>query len=446
MTHVHRALVFYLFLFVFLISAPLVVLYTSGYRYSFRTGRIARVGELVLKSIPREANIALNNHPAQTQTPASLKLIPDEYRVAVTKTDFHPWIKLLSIESQRTTFAENIILWKKATPLALTDILPLATTHDGRFSVAYDSLRGLTLYDSASNILIPIHDLPVHDNKINVKFSPNEDAALVTYTDLRERIQFLALSIPDGTIFDTTFFAPFAFQELSWGESTGALYGVSGGRLRSTNLFTRRVDTIAQSGTPFLIRGTTVWSIVANARPLLTKSQAGEPASAPEPVVELPADNYEILASREPYLLLHETTRDNILLVNLENPTEIILELAGRNVARRIDENGALELLSWNSFELWRANATTHEQELLRRQGEPIQDAAWYPQGGYVAIASGDHVEMIELDSHGGRNSTLLASFPGHRVHGFAINPEGTIMLITVADGPRAGLYSLELQ
>jgi hypothetical protein len=206
------------------------------------------------------------------------------------------------------------------------------------------------------------------------------------------------------------------------------------------------MDTIAQSGTPFLIRGTTVWSIVASVRPVLAKSQAGEPTRAPESIAELPSGNYKILASREPYLLLHETTHDEILLVNLENPTEIILELTGRNTTQRIDENGALEFLSWNSFELWRASATNQEQKLLRRQGEAIQDVAWYPHGGYVAMASRDRVEMLELDSRGGRESTLLASFPGQRIHDIAINPDGTVMLITVADGPQAGLYSLELQ
>lgn len=446
MNHVHRAIVFYLFLFVFLVSAPLVVLHTAGYRYSFKTGRIARVGALVLKSTPRGATITLNNHETQAETPASLELAADEYRVTVTKSGFHPWVKLLSVASQETTFAENIILWKNTEPTGLIDIAPLATTKDGRIAVAYDSLRGLTIYESTSSTLTPVRDLPVAGNEIKAALSPNEDATLVTYTDLRGRTQFFAMSIPEGTVFDTTFLAAFAFQELFWGEGAGALYGVSGEGLRSANLFTRRVDTIAQSGSPFLIRGIEIWSILETDRALLVKSQAGDVQHAPEPVAELPKGSYKILPAPDPYLLLHEMEHDRILLINLENPTEIIAELAGAQAVYQIDGNGTFGLLVWNAFELWRANANTHEQELLRRQSDPIQDAAWYPHGGYVAMASLDRVEMLELDSRGGRNTTLLAQFPNHRVRDLVISPDGSTLFITVTDGPEAGLYSLELQ
>jgi hypothetical protein len=446
MTRLHRAILFYTFLIVFLIAAPLLVLYTAGYRYSLQSGRIARVGILALKSVPRDATITLNEIQQSEHTPALLKLSPDEYQVLVTQSGFHSWKKLLPVRSQATTFAEDIILWRATEPEIRADIAPLVTTPLSRFSISYDLLRGLTLFDAANTTLTPITDLAIDATPPTATIAPDGSTALVTYINGSGRTQFIAIRIPEAELIDTNFLTNFQFEKLMWGETAGTLYGVTNNQLRSVNLFTRRVDTIAQTGSPFTIRGTTVWSVSDEARVLLTKSQAGKPQEAPKPIAELPEGRYAILPTPHPYLLLHEQNNNQLLLLDLGNPTEILLELPGAEVATRTNGAGELELLAWNNFELWRANVSTKTTELLRRQSEAITSAAWYPRGEYVALSFGDQVEMIELDTRYGRMITRLAQFPDHQVTNLIPDPRGAFLLLTVTGGPDAGLYSLELQ
>lgn len=103
------------FIIAFLITAPLLILYTAGYRYSWKKQKISHTGTLVLASKPRGATITLNDYQIAEKTPARLtNLFPNEYIIEIKKPGYYPWKKKLPIYSQNTTFAENIILFKQA--------------------------------------------------------------------------------------------------------------------------------------------------------------------------------------------------------------------------------------------------------------------------------------------------------------------------------------------
>jgi hypothetical protein len=105
------------FIALFLITTPLVVLYTAGYRWNDKKMRPERVGIIFLLSKPNDADIYLNGKLRKESTPARLRdLLPDTYEVTVTKEGFSSWSKKLPVYSALTTFAEGVILWKDAVP------------------------------------------------------------------------------------------------------------------------------------------------------------------------------------------------------------------------------------------------------------------------------------------------------------------------------------------
>ena len=57
MTKRVRTLIFWLFTVLFLITAPLVVMYTFGFRYNAATRQIVRTGVLSITTIPRNADM-----------------------------------------------------------------------------------------------------------------------------------------------------------------------------------------------------------------------------------------------------------------------------------------------------------------------------------------------------------------------------------------------------
>ena len=52
-----RRTIYILFIVIFLIAAPLVVLYSEGYRYNLKRGKIQKTGILIISSLPKKADI-----------------------------------------------------------------------------------------------------------------------------------------------------------------------------------------------------------------------------------------------------------------------------------------------------------------------------------------------------------------------------------------------------
>src|SRR3989338_2476839 len=112
-----RRIVFYALLIAFIIIAPLLIARTAGYRWSGTQRRFLNTGALSLASTPDNAEITINQNKHNNHTPTLLtNLLPGNYDIEVKKESYYPWKKTLPIESERTTFATVIPLFKEATP------------------------------------------------------------------------------------------------------------------------------------------------------------------------------------------------------------------------------------------------------------------------------------------------------------------------------------------
>lgn len=137
-----RPMVFFLFAAGFLVSAPIVVLYTAGYRYHFGSGKIVQTGLLSVSSIPRGADIVVDGVLMSEKTPAAIdNIIPGMHEVRIEKSGYTTWQKTLDVYSKQTTFAREVVLFLDAPPERLSPSgvgTPVADAHDWQpMSVAY---------------------------------------------------------------------------------------------------------------------------------------------------------------------------------------------------------------------------------------------------------------------------------------------------------------------
>ncbi len=120
MTYRTRIGILIAFIALFLVTAPLVVLYTAGYRWNEKKVRLEKVGLIFLRSRPSYAEIYLDGVLRSERTPARLRsLLPSTYDVKVTKKGYTSWEKNLPVGSALTTFAESVVLWKQSAPQKL---------------------------------------------------------------------------------------------------------------------------------------------------------------------------------------------------------------------------------------------------------------------------------------------------------------------------------------
>ncbi|MFZ4648016.1 MAG: PEGA domain-containing protein [Patescibacteria group bacterium] len=126
-----RDAMFIFFVLLFLVATFLLSLYAAGYRLDFARALKGRVlqktGTLILASTPKGASIYLDGKQAKSSgsiifgnyatTPAKVKnLLPKEYLVEVKLDGYWPWEKKMTVFGGQSTYAENIVLFKRCVP------------------------------------------------------------------------------------------------------------------------------------------------------------------------------------------------------------------------------------------------------------------------------------------------------------------------------------------
>lgn len=117
-----RTAVFAVFLALFLVGAPAVVLYTAGYRYNPKNGHIVRTGVFAVSSNPRGARIILDGLDTNKTTPFVFsRITPGAYTVTLAKEGYHTYDDDVTVESGKTSYVSDIALFAANAPMLLTE-------------------------------------------------------------------------------------------------------------------------------------------------------------------------------------------------------------------------------------------------------------------------------------------------------------------------------------
>lgn len=119
MTKKIRTILTLVFLFLFLIITPVIVLYSQGYRFDFNPSigriKIIQTGGFYFKVNPSQVSVYLNEKFKKKTSiifnAAFIKdLLPKSYRIQVKKDGYYTWEKKLEIKEKLVTEAKNIVL------------------------------------------------------------------------------------------------------------------------------------------------------------------------------------------------------------------------------------------------------------------------------------------------------------------------------------------------
>ena len=161
MTRKTRRIIFYVFLLIFIIVVPLIILYALGYTFDFEKRIIVPTGGIYLKSLPSGADIYINDKPSGKTNKFIKRLPPKIYDIEITKTDFYPWHKKLTIEPGLVAKASNVLLvpFNPKISLAATESKEYALFQDKKDELYYISTpasggTSKNLYDSSNGKLL----------------------------------------------------------------------------------------------------------------------------------------------------------------------------------------------------------------------------------------------------------------------------------------------------
>ncbi len=421
----------------FVVSVPLVLLHTAGYRINLRTRRLEHTGLLLARSVPKDAAIFLDGVPQPERTPARLSLLlPREYILRVQKDGYQAWSKTVRVESNRTTFADDILLFPSQLPerVEVGDVLGLSVGPDGTRATAV-SVPGFVEFWFAEPNRAPRlagRVESVSAGEVTMLWSSSGRRVLVTVPssepvyvilDRSGNASATTLATNGMTLDSATWTAEPVEELLTVQDGQAMLWSVGRNPVPFSAV---RVDrAFFQDGTFFLAEAATstlrIWRHAAN----------GDRENL---FSEFPVAHARFLPTAPNVLTLSDGNR---LWVMDSRSGKILFEGQARG-SRWSAENENL-LLVWSDFELWVWDKRDSHLELLTRFGSPIRDAAWYPGTSHVVVAVGDTVMAIERADRFGRLTTPLFSLPGLR--GFAVNPRTQEIISAASPGGRPGIY-----
>lgn len=358
----HRQLrngIFFVFLTIFVIGAPVIVLYTAGYRLNFSTWRVQRTGVIAITTLPRGATVTMNNALIAEKTPyVAQRLTPGDYDVLLQKAGYQPWNQHVTVGSGSTTYI-TALLFSEAHPELLLEENAISVVGDrsGRFVyllVESGRAHEVWRYDTVTRLQrIIAHDVGTATDRI-------------------------ALNSDESTLF------------------------ITGGDDREPHAIGYRVDSqwplnedevaAAANALPeysFFDNGSNVELRLANTDTLVTL---------------LPPSTYTV-AFRNATVAILKDTRDRAYLINLTENSVTQIDLATALLSESPTEN-LLAASDGNEIDVY--NPQTGDRSFVARQSDPILALGWHGSDRALLFATASKIVAVERDKYETRETTTL--------------------------------------
>jgi len=389
MTHRTRTILFLVLLILFLIAAPLTVLYCLGWRFDWEKKFFFQPGMFYLKAWPKNCQVYINGEQRKKTdfffgSILIENLTPKKYNVEIKKEGFHNWIKILEAKEKEVTEAKNIVLipenpdFKEITrgtkvfffsPDEKKIILKEEELSSGK------TVWSLKLFEIDKNVkshLINERDISKENTELlNVKFSPDSNKILLE-TGLKEKVNYYLLEI------DKT---PLVLTSLGLLEKPEEFF------LPSPD------DVYYLDDSGFLFKNEVRLNLIPHEIKKETK--------------------YEITASGSNILL----QEDDILYIFDQN-TKSFQKLFEPIKNFRFSPD-AQKLAYFTDYEIWvlfleknreQPQKEAGDQLFITRFSEKIDNVFWYTNH-YLIFNSGDKIKVVELDDRDKINIVDLAEF-----------------------------------
>lgn len=435
----------------FIASAPLVVLYTKGYRYNWKKYKVEKTGILRIETEPAGAHIFINGEPRKQRTSASFfRLLPEDYRVELRYPGCLNWEKTLAVNSGETTFARGV-------RLILDDIPTLSSRLDagnGVFSPDGDMFAFLRTGDDWMEL--GTYDTETDKERLLARFgsdkysdmemewSPTGRYLLLGAVESgRRRMILYRTDEPYGVIPLYTILPPRqthphwsgAGDMLTVNTNAGSYsFDPSEGRAEPLTLSMMVQDVILEGDNLFVLRRSGEAVTLERARK--------DSLMDAQTILSIPDGKYSFVKIKNDRVLISDDNTGDSLLIDASGG-----RILGKYPANRLSlKKGAGDwsrALLWNDFEIYTLNAETGERTLLTRVSTPLTDAQRLPESDMIIYSTDSSITVIEEDPRGDRVTYDLISFSS--VNGFWLDRNGRSMLFMGAVGNQRGIYERKL-
>ena len=443
MNRTWRTILFFSFLLMFLVSAPVIVLYTAGYRLDVMAGRITHTGVLNATSIPRGATVLIDGVLKSDRTPTVFDdVFPGEHLITLQRSGYTSWEKILEIKSRETTFIANALLFLDSTfenqESRTVSFYSLSPHRDQlAYLISEGSWIELWVTDPSTQserLLARITEAAGADYAIRWSKEGTTIALFQNGSSL-ETLSLITvatgetLSVPTTLERASKFWWDVAEDDYLYAEQAEVVYRVS--------LSTQEVELVSYNAETIMHQNEDLILSSASDRMVLSRYQ-DKTATI---LTYLPVGSYQFRTAPSGLALLEDLDRHRLILVDLSSQDQPIL-LNEEAYSWDWSKDGD-RLVFTDGFDLEVYTRSSHTTQTLTRQSDRVQSVLWYPLGDAILYSTTTSLRSLERDMRDGHEVVELAS---GTLETFWINQDGKVLSILGTLEETAGIFSRRLQ
>ncbi len=435
-----RRFIYLFFIILFLIAAPIMILYTAGYRYSWQKSKVEQVGVLIINVKPTDSRLYLNNAQQSDKRPLRLTdLLPNYYLVRAEKENYWPWQKNLEIKSRLSTLLYDIALFKKTLPrLFLTGKTRAFSFFAKDKKIAFVDETGVWIKKNNEELEMVFSYHPAAPTSSPLlSWSANGQFLLNSYL-------VIDTSNPEESL-NLQLLTSLKFSDLQWSPRDNyLLYGLSGEELYKINLNQQKTEKIASQVKSFTLMNSRLYftQVKTNGVQIVQYDSSGI-LNKFENITVLPNNNLKLRAGQNNYLMAIESAQNNLYLINLKDSGEPIILLKGSEAVWGEGEKNNY-LAYYNAAEWWIFDPKIKKTQMMGRYSNDLRKVLPLPNIPYYVYLVGNTIYLTELDDRGERNTYAL--FKGREIGELWVDAEGKNIYFTDKIGGQLGLFQLEIQ
>lgn len=392
-----RALLIF-FITIFFVSAPIIVLYTTGYRYDFHNGLLRETGSLSIDIQPETAQVYLDTLAVKDALPIRLEdITPQKYTVNIKAAGYYDWQKEIQIYNKQTTYIKEIILLKKSQPQLIVrgQVNEISLSPDGHYLIYTTIQDGSTLVflrDTKNAITNLVSKLPTNNASPRFIWAKKNNNVAIATPEQPPHDHIFILQADDPTkMQDLAQIVGQPITKLEWGDtSEPTLYYSTGSAIVAFLPNTRQQRFITKNNyADWHIENDALWTMAAATTTgaiTLTKDTLGFSntfttiALNDRTPAETDPTNWRILTTEAGTVLLGNSSASKMILVREDKKFTVPADTFLVSPYNQW-------LLMWTPTELWTYNVG-EEPHLLNRSGESLRGAIPLDEFNTLALYS----------------------------------------------------------
>lgn len=374
-----RTIILVFFIALFLILAPGIILYTSGYRYDWQYGLLRETGAINVDIYPNTASVYINDAKIKSGMPVRLNdRVPGKYKILISNEGYFDWQKEVVVKNKQTVYIKDISMLRTDTPQAIVsdkNIVSMELSPDNKYLVYAERVNTTTiahLYNLADGTDATLTALVSDREGMKIEFAPNNNYFSVS--DESAPYETVLIFNADNPLkkINLTERVKYSIDKYQWKETVEPeLYFYANKRLMSIIATTEQRYVLAKnSWIDWLMQDGRLWTlqIASGTKQIkLVRDTLGFNSDF--------ADANQFTSAEQDLRLM--TAYDDTVLLKKSDKSEMILLSNGKKftiAGEKFLLSGYNEwLIVWTPWEIW-TYSNSEEPNLLNRTGEQLNE------------------------------------------------------------------------